>query len=880
LSLAPGSRLGHYDVVVQIGVGGMGEVYKATDSNLKRAVAIKVLPASVSGDTDRLARFQREAEVLAALNHPNIAHIHGLEKPGGTLALVMELVEGPTLADRISRGAIPLDEALPIARQIAEALEAAHEQGIIHRDLKPANIKVRADGTVKVLDFGLAKAMEPASALRASAAHVSQSPTITTPAMTQAGMILGTAAYMSPEQAKGNPADKRSDVWSFGCVLYEMLTGRRAFSGETVTETLAAILEREADLSKLPASTPTNVRILLRRALQRDPRRRLHDIADARLELDDDLRANAPGSAASPRTVILKRIAALAVTAIAAGSAVWYAGSGTPSKSSTVAVTRLVVVPEGPFPTDAEGVVTVSPDGRRLAYVAAPAGQPQLYLRELDQFEGKPIPGTEGAASPVFSPDGNWLAFSAAGKVRKVAVTGGASMTLLEADTQATLSLSWESNNTLFFRPIRATGVWRVPAAGGTPTPVTTLQEGEVSHVNPVILPGGKALLYVVGNNVFAQSLEPGQQRRRVATGSVAQYLPTGHLVYVDGGTLFAVPFDTTRLEARGNPTAVLHGIRETQQGAAQLAFSQSGIVAYVPADGAERQNTLVFVDRTGTEQTTFAAGLDFSRPRISPDGRRVAVAIGAGASQGQLLGNIWLFDLARETRTQLTFEGRSTFPVWSPDGDRLAFSSGREGRYELHVKTFSGAGSDEVIPTKLATNYPLAWSPDGRFVSFVTVDPATANDIWVLRVGSPLQERPFVQTLFGEGGPTFSPDGRWIAYASAKSGRTEIYMRPFPGPGEEVTLSTDGGNEPIWARKTGELFYRRDDAMMVIDITTTPAVSVGKPRRLFERPYNRTSGFWSNYDVTPDGQRLLMIRGLPRRRPDTSTSCSIGSTN
>ena len=532
-------------------------------------------------------------------------------------------------------------------------------------------------------------------------------------------------------------------------------------------------------------------------------------------------------------------------------------------------MTRLVVVPEGPFPTDAEGVVTVSPDGRRLAYVAAPDRHLQLYLRELDEFEGKPIPGTEGAASPVFSPDGNWLAFSAAGKVRKVAVTGGASMTLLEADTDATLSLSWESNDTLFFRPIRATGIWRVPAAGGTPTPVTTLQEGEVSHANPVVLPGGKALLYVAGNNVFAQSLEPGQQRRRVTAGSAAQYLPTGHLVYVDGGTLFAVPFDTARLEVRGNPTAVLQGIRETQQGAAQLAFSQSGMVAYVPADGAERRNALVFVDRTGAEQTTFATGLDFSRPRMSPDGGRVAVAIGAGASQGQLLGNIWLFDLARETRTQLTFEGRSTFPVWSPDGNRLAFSSGREGRYELHLKTFDGAGADEVIPTKLATNFPFAWSPDGRFVSFVTVDPATANDIWVLPVGSPSQERPFVQTQFGEGGTdVFSPDGRWIAYASAKSGRTEIYMRPFPGPGEEVTLSTDGGNEPMWARKTGELFYRRGDAMMVIDIATTPAVSVGKPRRLFERQYNRTGGFWSNYDVTPDGQRLLMIRGVAQEAP------------
>jgi len=597
VALTIGTRIGPYEVLAQIGAGGMGEVYRATDTTLKRQVAVKVLPAQLAADTDRLARFQREAEVLASLNHPNIAAIYGLEGAEGTKALVMELVEGPTLADRIAHGPIPIDEVLPIARQIAQALEAAHEQGIIHRDLKPANVKVRGDGTVKVLDFGLAKALEPATALRAPDT-VSQAATITTPAMTLAGMILGTAAYMSPEQARGKPVDKRADIWAFGCVLYEMLTGRRAFGGDNVTETLAAVLEREVDWTTLPPSTPAGVRMVLRHALEKDPRQRLHDIADARIQFDDHSLAPAVISDAGPRNQTPRWLMAIGATAIAVGGATWYLGAMRPSTSSTgTAVTRLVVIPEGPIPADAEGVVAFSPDGKRLAYLATAEGQPRLYLRDLDQFEGKPIPGTEGARDPAFSPDGTWLAFAAEGKVRKITVAGDRSTLLTETQTDRGLFMSWESNDSLLLSPSQATGVWRLPASGGALTPVTTLQEGELGHNLPAILPGGKSLLFSVqqgsgAKSLVAQSLETGQ-RHLLGPGNSAQYLSTGHLVYAASGSLFAVPFDPMRLEVHGNPTTVLQGVRETERGTAQFAISQTGSIAYVPADNAAGQSAL-----------------------------------------------------------------------------------------------------------------------------------------------------------------------------------------------------------------------------------------------------------------------------------------------
>jgi Tol biopolymer transport system component len=858
MALGSGTHIGPYEVTGLLGEGGMGEVYRATDTNLGRQVALKVLPQGFAQDSERLARFDREAKALAALNHPNIAAIYGLERTDATTALVMELVEGPTLADRIARGAMPLDEALPIARQLAEALEAAHEQGIVHRDLKPANIKVRADGTLKVLDFGLAKAVDPPSGPGLQAPALASSPTLTSPAMmTQAGILLGTAAYMSPEQARGKPVDRRTDVWAFGCVLYEMVTGRRAFPGTTITETLAAVLERDLDWTKLPETTPEGVRIVLRRALEKDPRRRLHDIADARIELEDRVQPQIARQGAAGRRTILRWLAALVATSAVVGIAAWHLKPAPRLVASTAAaVTRLVVEPEAPVPQETEGVLALSPDGRLLAYVGRSGGRRVLYLRELDSFQSRPVPGSEGADCPAFSPDGKWLAFAADHQVKKVAVAGGTPVPLCEFNNVGR-GLGWESTDSILFS--RGTsGIWRVPAAGGTPTAVTTLAGGEFEHNFPQMLPGGKALLFselaagAIGNRQMVVQVLETSERRRIGTGNGAQYLPTGHLVFVDGeGNVFAQPFDVASLQPKGSPTVVLQGVRQTQYGWPEMAISAAGSLAYVPAMSGERLDTVVWVDTAGREQPTALSGPDLSMPRLRPDLQRVAVIAQS---------DLWLYDLARDTRSRLTFEGSTSFPLWEPTGTKLAYRSARSGKIEIDVKSVDGTAPESRLSADPHMNVPLSWSPDGRFLAAVSVSPATANDIWIedLTTGA---VSPFVTTAFREGAPTFSGDGRWIAYASEQSGRSEIYVRPFPGPGQEITVSTDGGGEPVWARKAGRLFYRQGDAMMAVDITTAPTLVIGKPQRLFEGPYNRSNAFWPDYDVTPDGRRLLMVR-------------------
>ena len=867
MAFAPGTRFGPYEISAQIGVGGMGEVYRATDTNLSRQVAIKVLPDAVAADTDRLARFDREARTLAALNHPNIAAIFGVEKGAGTTALVMELVEGPTLADRIVQGAIPVDEALPIARQIAEALEAAHEQGIVHRDLKPANIKLRRDGTVKVLDFGLAKTTT-ATATAVASTLASVSPTITSPAMTQAGIILGTAAYMSPEQAKGHPVDQRCDVWAFACVLYEMLTARRAFHGTTVTETLAAILERDVDWSRLPASTPAAVRTLLRRALAKDPRRRLHHMADARLELEDSQQAAPESVPSGSRRMARLWIAVAGVAIIVVIVGAWRFTRGAPSDTTVAPTARLSFVPEPGLSADTDGLVAMSPDGQHIAYVSGPTRQ--LYVRDIDRFEARALAGTEGADTPAFSPDGKWIAFFSERKVKKVAVAGGSPLTL--GDFAEGRGLGWESDDAILFSPGRSTGIWRVSAAGGAPQEVTKIFPGENAHRDPEALPGGAGILYVTSSGaarlqIFVHSFVTGQ-RTLIDRGTSPRYLRSGHIAYVQDGTLLVVPFDLSRLEKTGRPAVVMTGVRQTSGGTAQIAFSQTGSLAYVPAGGGGRRDTLVWVDRTGSEQATTATGAAFSMPRLAPDLRRVAMAIGDGIGPLGSQGDLWIHDFARGTSNRLTFDGISTFPLWDPVGNRVILSSGQSGKFQVLLKTFDGKAPDMSIPTERGTNYPLSWSPDGRFVATVSVETDTANNIWVLTLGTRPEWRPFVQTRFREGAPTFSHDGRLIAYASDQSGRSEIYVRPFPGPGEDVTVSTDGGNEPLFARGAGVLFYRHGDEMMAVDITAGPPISVGAPRRVFEKPYNRSDGFWPNYDVTPDGRRLLMVRSTSRDTP------------
>ncbi len=573
MALAAGARLGPYQILSALGSGGMGEVYRARDIKLNRDVALKVLPEAFALDADRLARFRREAQLLASLNHPNIAGIYGFEESEGIVsALVLELVEGPTLADRIAQGPTPLDDALPIGRQIAEALEAAHEQGIIHRDLKPANIKLRPDGTVKVLDFGLAKALEPAAGV---ASDFTATPTITSPLMTRMGAILGTAAYMSPEQTKGRAADKRSDIWAFGCVLFEMLTGRAPFVRGTMSETVAAILEREPDWAKLPSATPVPVRRLLERCLVKDPRRRLRDAGDARIEIDEALASPAGGAAApqaerTGRRTAVRWALALVGAVAAASVVVWNVKPDSPPVSSA-SVTRLTITPP---PTDPLAVdlaaVAISPDGLHVAYAAGRGSRQKIYLRDINAFEGAPIPGTENGSTPFFSPDGSWVGFFITGKMKKVLRTGGMPLTICDTQGTAGATPSWDADGTIVFTPSTGSGIWRVAAAGGTPVQVTTLKETESSHRWAQLLSNGKALLFgaVTASaevQVYVQSLETGE-RRLVAKGVGARYLPTGHLVYVQGGTVMALPFDPLHPEVLGTPVAVLSGVMQVRR--------------------------------------------------------------------------------------------------------------------------------------------------------------------------------------------------------------------------------------------------------------------------------------------------------------------------
>jgi serine/threonine protein kinase/Tol biopolymer transport system component len=866
MAILPGRRLGPYEILSAIGAGGMGEVYQAHDTKLGRDVAIKVLPEAFAHDAERLARFQREAKMLAALNHPNIATIHGLEQSGGTSYLVMELVSGETLADRIKRDAkIPVEEALTIAKQIAEALEAAHEKGIIHRDLKPANVKVTPEGKVKVLDFGLAKAF----AGDAASDDLSNSPTLSA-AATMQGVILGTAAYMSPEQARGKACDKRTDIWAFGCVLYELLTGKQAFHGETTTEILAAVLRGEPDWGALPEPTPSTIRALLRRCLQKDVNKRARDAGDARIEIEEALAApvTAELSTAAPtkgirnlgRRALILGLGALLLAAAVASLATW---NLKPSPSQPV--TRTVIdLPPGQqlAGLDSGPALALSPDATHLAYVARQGGTQQLYLRAMDSSEAKPIPGTEGAVSPFFSPDGQWLGFFAGGKLMKVSVSGGAAVTL--GDALQPRGASWGSQGMIAFAPQNISTLQQVPDAGGPPQPLTRFEKEEFSQRWPEFLPGGKAVLFTAGptaitfanSHVAVQSVGTGQRRNLVQGGMSPRYALTGHLVYAQGASLMAVPFDPQRLAFTGAAVPVVEGVQQSPvSGAAQYSFSSTGSLVYVSGGAQSAQSKLVWVNRNGAEQPVAAPAHTYLGPHLSPDGRRVAVTTTEQESQ------TWLYDLSRDTLTRFTFEGNyNLIPVWTPDGKRIAFESAKEGPPNLFWQLADGSGGLERLTTSEYVNAPFSWSPDGQLLAFIEVNPTTGFDIWVLRL-SDRKAQPFLRTRFNETAPRFSPDGRWLAYVSDESGRFEIYVQPYPGPGGKWQISTEGAMDPVWNPNGRELFYRSGNKMMAVDIATQPSFVAGKPRMLFEGPYVLPSVPISNYDVSPDGQRFLMLK-------------------
>jgi eukaryotic-like serine/threonine-protein kinase len=866
MALAPGTRLGPYEITAQIGVGGMGEVYRATDTNLARQVAIKVLPEAVAADAERLARFDREAKTLAALNHPNIGAIYGLEKADGIRALVMELVEGPTLADRIAQGPIPIDEALPIAKQIAEALEAAHEQGIIHRDLKPANIKLRPDGTVKVLDFGLAKTMEPAAAVSSS---LSMSPTITTPAMTQAGIILGTAAYMSPEQARGTAVDKRADVWAFGVVLWEMLTGKRLFEGATVSDTLAAVLKTEPGWNALGPATPTAIRRLLRRCLEKDRKQRLDSAAAARLEIEEALTApSAVESAAVPAPSSASRgrlawmVAASAVLVVAA-AAVWQQRHATTAPRP---VTRFeIAVPQTDSPTS----LSLSPDGRQLAYVATTEGQSRVWVRLLDDTDPRPLVGTEGASFPFWAPDASAIGFFAEGKLKRVDLAGGASQAL--ADAPNGRGGTWNSEGVILFTPGNAplapnSVITRVSAAGGTPIAVTHLGPGEGSHRWPQFLPDGRRFMFfsTVGRSdsqgVYLGSLDGGEPIRVLATETPGVFVPPDRLLLVRGDALMAARFDAAQGTVAGELMQLVQPVGR-DDGVLANAFSVApGTLAYRATGGSQRRQ-LVWMDRTGKMVGSIGSpdSNQLAQLALDPAGQRIAVV-------RTILGNfdVWLVDTSRGIPARFTFDpGGDRYPLWSPDGRRVVFWSVRGGPLSLYEKSASGAGDEQLLAADAGV--PLSWSPDGRFLLYQRAEPKTGIDLWVLSMTGERKSLAVVQTAMDQPGGEFSPDGRWLAYESNESGRFEVYVQPFPEAGGKWQISSAGGTQPRWRRDGKELYYVAPDArLMAVTVAATPdgkTLDPGVPVPLFRTPLASGAGVSAGrpeYAVAPDGRFLM----------------------
>jgi serine/threonine-protein kinase len=907
LLLAPGTRLGPYEIISPLGAGGMGEVYRARDTKLNRDVALKILPAEFAVDPDRLARFKREAQVLASLNHPHIAAIYGFEDSGETHALVLELVEGPTLADRIAKGPIPLDEALPIAKQVAEALEAAHEQGIIHRDLKPSNVKVTSDGVVKVLDFGLAKLADPAAASGQNLS-VTASPTITTPAMmTGVGIILGTAAYMSPEQAKGRPADKRSDIWAFGCVLYEMLTGTRVFAGEDVSDTLAAVLRGAPDWSALPRGTPATVRTLLKGCLEKDRKARFADVAVIQFLLQNAHSVD-EGEVTSRRrpTWWLAVAAAVLLAAVSAMIAWTVAGS----RAEPPRLTRLIMPWPASETADTITQFQVSPDGRRIAYVASRAGvlsSGQLVMQSFDRLDSEIVREAPLARAPFWSPDGKWIAFfqsiggvgqgsSAGTELRKVPVAGGPSVVIcrLRAPTGWPVAASWGSNDTIVFTAAQEGGVgpalFRVSANGGEAVALTKTDpgRGEAGHVFPMLLPGGHAALYsiAVTSTPTAQGaryenaqtaiidLDTGQHHVILPRGARATYLPTGQVVYFAAGSLMAARFDLQQKALVGEPVPVIEHVRAALAGP-EFSVATDGTLAYVAggttATGAAR--SLTWVDRKGKQDPIPAPPRAYTNPRLSPNGFQIATDT---RDQNQ---DVWIWDVARRTLRQLTLDSaNSVQPLWTPDGRRLLFASNRgNGAFNIFWQAADGTGSPERLTTSTNPQFPQAITPDGKHVVLLEQSPRTGNDLMLLTLDDKPKVEPLVQTSASEANSTLSPDGHWLAHMSAESGQSEIYVRPFPDVNAgRWRVSTNGGNRPLWARNGKELFYGAlDGAMMAVPVETDRGFTWGNAVKLFDWPTLDRPGFGRTYDVSADGQRFLMIK-----EPEESKAVSDASAS
>ena len=871
MSLATGTRIGPYEVISLIGAGGMGEVYRARDTQLDRHVAIKVLPETFVTDREHVARFEREAKVLASLNHPHIAAVYGLDEAEGVRALVMELVEGEDLAQRLTRGPIPLDEALPIAKQIAEALKAAHEHGIVHRDLKPANIKLRPDGTAKVLDFGLAKALVPAAA----SGDLVNSPTLTF-AATQVGVILGTAAYMAPEQVRAKAVDKRADIWAFGAVLYEMLTGQRAFQGEDISLTLAEVMKSEPEWTLLPPDVPAGIRGVLKQCLQKDPRQRLHDIADVGLLMA--AAADSPDTAAVaphrrwPIAIAIGVAAATLVVAFAAIVLNRRSAVPLPVMKATFAL------PDGQvFSNAGRRVVAMSPDGSQFAYVA----NGRLYVRPLAALDATPVAGMDEAAgvvNPVFAPDGRSIAFWSPNTIKRVSVGGGPPVPICEAFRP--LGMSWQGDTILFGQG--ADGIKQVSAGGGKPETLVTVRPGEIAH-GPQMLPGGRAVLFTIASesgddrwdkaHIVVQPLAGGARKTIIEGGSDARFLPTGHLLYAYQGVLFAVPFDLGLLETKGDAVPVVEGVLRVTDpdfntGAAQFDVSTAGLLIYAAGPGAIAGRSLAFIDRRGgIERLNLPPGL-YETPRVSPDGKRIAYSTTVGSDR-----SIYIYDLSSSALPRrLTYEGSNRFPVWSADGLRVAFQSNRDGDLAIFWQRADGTDAGERLtrPEPGASHFPDAWSGDALIY---TERKSSGSFVWRFLVRERKAE-PLSGVMAKAGmampQPSFSPDGRWLAYRSEEPGST-IYVQPFPATGAKHQITSGSG--PVWSRDGTKLFFAvsRQRQLGVVNISTLPVVTA-ENRETFNAPLAITMLTVTPFDVAPDDRILVPVAvDASQLKPSTS---------
>jgi eukaryotic-like serine/threonine-protein kinase len=874
MPLVSGTKLGPYEIVSPLGAGGMGEVYRARDTRLGRDVAVKILPKEMSADPARKQRFEREAKTISSLNHPNICTLHDIGSQDGVDYLVMECAEGETLAKRLEKGPLPLEQVLKYGAQVADALDKAHRAGIVHRDLKPGNIMLTATGA-KLLDFGLAK---PAAPLVSGATLTAAAQT--TP-VTQEGTIIGTFQYMSPEQVEGKEVDGRSDIFSLGAVLYEMVTGTRAFEGKSQLSVASAILEKDpAPISFLKPLTPPALDHSIRRCLAKEPEKRWQSAADLAGELqwiaEGGSHARVPAPVISRRKV--RERLAWAVAALALSTVVFAIGFvlRAPKPPQPLRLSVEMGTDANLF-TEVGPSAILSPDGTLMVLVAIGSDQKRrLYVRSLDQLQATVISGTENGRDPFFAPDGQWLGFFADGKLKKVSVHGGAAVTLCDANSDR--GGSWSEDGTIAFAPDFRLALSKVSSAGGTPQPLTTLdkQAGEVTHRWPQVLPGGKAVLFTSsthGTNyedaeIVVYSMDSGQRKTVERGGFYGRYLRSGHLVYMHEGTMFAVAFDLKRLEATGQPAPILDGVVTAPgNGAAQLTFSDAGNLAYVAGRSASENISIYWMDRQGKFAPLREIPGDYANPTFSPDGRRLALEIWAGAR-----ADIWLDDWNRDTLTRLTFAGGANFnPVWTPDGQRIVYSSDElSGSSNLWWKRADGDGGAQRLIESKSPQRAGSWRSDGKVLAFEQLNPDTNYDILTLTVegseksGWKVEEpKPFVNTPFVEVKPAFSPDGRWLTYQSDESGNFEVYVRPFPGPGGKWQISTGGGRLPKWSRNGKDLFYlTNENRIMVANYTASgESFHLGKPQLWSPSQITRSHSNAYNFDPHPDGQRLAVLK-------------------